>query len=277
MPKLTRDELFKKALNAFMLDFDVTLSTDVDGVDETINYCIKDYDIHSMTDNKTRFIQNYELTIPEEIIIGYQDINNINNDNDEETLWEENEREPIYGQHIVPTLKQFITVFNQHFHPYRLYEGRKLLSHISLRNIPTDDQVSVIVINIQIVYHKSHTPFARPLTELESYKQENDKLYTKISAKNKRITALRKQVEQDAERANINYNRLQTHFRTLYAGSNAIEECPVCYDIIVPDKLIVPGCLHNICIDCVIKCESCPLCRDKYDQYIECDPLTPLV
>jgi hypothetical protein len=273
MPKLTRDELLKKALNRFMLDFDVTMGTDIDGLDETINYCIKDYEIHSMTENKTRFIQNYELTIPEEIIIGYQEITNI--DNDEETLWEENEREPIYGEHSVPTLKQFCDVFNEHFRPYRLYEGRKLLSHIGLMNIPTDNKVSGVVINIQIIYHKSHTPFPRPLTELETYKNENDMLYTKISAKNKRITALRKQLEQDAERANINYNRLQTHFRTLYGDSNTIEECPVCYDIIVPDKLIVPGCLHKICIDCVIKCESCPLCRDKYDQYIESDPLTP--
>ena len=60
------------------------------------------------------------------------------------------------------------------------------------------------------------------------------------------------------------------------ADADNQQECPVCYDIINPSKLIIPGCLHAICIDCVVKCDACPLCRDKYDHYIECDPLHPI-
>ena len=267
MPKLTRDELFKNAIKKFMLDFQVTSGVDMD---EKIKYCIKDYEIHSMTDNKSRFIQNYELTIPDEIIIGYQDFTNMNNDNDEEAIWEENQYEPIYGQHNVPTLNQFYTVFNEHFRPYRLYEGRNLLSHIKIMNIPTDDQVSGILINIQIIYHKSHTPFCRPLTELETILKENEVLIAKLASKNKKISILRKHLRTSTDRSEINYKRLQTYFRTQYEESNENAECSVCYEIIVPEKLIVPGCLHKICIDCVIKCDTCPLCRDNYDDYIEC-------
>jgi len=269
MPKVTRDELFKAALTSFMSNINVILAT-AEGEDELIrNYCIKDYALLSKTTNKTRVIQNYELTIPAEIII-------VDDDDDEEAIWEENVRELTYGPHDVPTVAQFTEAFDEHFYSYRLYEGRALLSYISISNPTTTVPVSDIVINIKIIYHKAHTPFPRPLTEIEIYKKEIDCLTTKLIKKNKKFAILHHRLTSEEARSVTNYTRLQTYFRTLYTEVATREECPVCYEIIIPEKLIVPGCLHRICTDCVIKCDSCPLCRDKYDHYIECDPLFPL-
>lgn len=52
---------------------------------------------------------------------------------------------------------------------------------------------------------------------------------------------------------------------------NEFQQCPVCYETIEPDALIVPNCTHMICDTCVRKCDNCPLCRDKYDEFIEID------
>ena len=80
---------------------------------------------------------------------------------------------------------------------------------------------------------------------------------------------VRRLLTEDRDRAVLNYKRMQMKFRALYSAENKFEDCPVCYAQIMPEQLIIPGCFHYICHKCVVKCDSCPLCRDEYDHYIE--------
>ena len=272
MPKFTRHELFCTAFNEFLSNHINIETVNDESIELTSFGPINDYKLINTTSNKSRCKQEYILTVPTQIIICHTEQEE---DNDEEALW--NDPVPVYGPHRVPTVNQFKKSFVEYFNRFRMYQNGKLMSFMNINTLGNgNDPLSINPINIEIIYHKNYTPFPRPLTQLEQSEVENEELINKLSRKIKLISTLRKQIVQEESRSFRNYERLQKHFRKEYEKSTDVKDCPVCYDIIIPSKLIIPGCLHAICIDCVVKCDTCPLCRDKYDQYIECDPLHPI-
>ena len=58
--------------------------------------------------------------------------------------------------------------------------------------------------------------------------------------------------------------RLGNTIRTMYSEKDKKEDCPVCYESICAESLIVPGCGHLICGECSSKCTDCPICRQSY-------------
>lgn len=275
MPKQTREELFSNALASFLGDFEVT-----DGINNR-RCIITKYDLTGKTVNKSCCIQNYELKIPNKIVLGYQDIYTVNPETDD--IWEDSQ--PIYGFQDVPTIQQFIESFNTYFNRFRLYINHRLVSHIYISNILKDTSIDNEILNLKVVYHKTHTPFPRPLTELEEknkeidrltdlvdeYEDNMDDLTANFSIVQKKLNKLKKENDKNTERNAINYKRTQKVWREMYIKLNEFQPCPVCYETIEPDALIVPNCTHMICDTCVRKCDKCPLCRDNYDEFIEFD------
>lgn len=262
MPKLTRDELCQRAIAEHMLCFDVKLVTG-----EIQQYGIQTYTLTNNTQNKTKFEHNYNLTIPKQIVIANRDVT-MHRDGDE-VVWENSEL--IYGEHELPSSNEFIKSFDEYFAPYRLYLHHTLMSHIKIVQTQTAMTAANLTFCIKVVYHKMHSPFPRPLTKLEERDLEIRFLKSKVESKNKKVVTFRAILNRERERAEYNYKRAQARFRAIYAADNTHEDCPVCYEIITPDKLIIPSCFHYICESCVVKCETCPLCRDEYDRYIESD------
>lgn len=260
MPKFTRDELFQQAIAEYLLCFDVILD-----VGEIQQYGIQTYTLTNKTQNKTKFEHDYDLIIPKEIIIAHRDITVERDDN--EVAWIDSE--PIYGEHELPTPAEFIKSFDDYFAPYKLYVSHTLISYVRIQQTHTTLSRTNLTFHIKVVYFKSHSPFPRPLTELEEKEQEIKFLKAKVEAKTKKIITFRSILERERARSLYNYKRMQAKFRSMYATCYKFEDCPVCYEIITPDKLIIPNCFHYICESCVVKCESCPLCRDEYDRYIE--------
>ena len=262
MPKLTRDDFFHNAMEEFLSDITV-----VSNPNEETKYSILRYELNSLTSNKNKCVQEYDLTIPSSVISAYFD-RTCSSDHGEE-VWLDSE--PIYCTQETPLLDDFINSFHEHFDPYRLITDRTPISYMSIidlpriRNIPMCDKK----LRIKVTYHKSHTPFPRPLTPMEEKDREIQFLETKLKRKTNRAKTLERLIETNYDRAEHNYKRMQQKFRTMYIESGNLENCPVCYEEMTPDKLIIPNCFHYICEICVMKCENCPLCRDKYDDYVE--------
>jgi len=277
MPKQRREELFNNALATFLADFEVT-----DGINNK-RCIITKYDLTSKTVNKNCYAQDYELKIPNKIVLGYQDIYTVNDETND--IWEDSQ--PIYGVQDVPTVHQFIKSFDKYFKQFRLYINNRLNSHIYISNLCEckDKSMDNEILKLRVIYHKSHTPFPRPLTELEEKNKEIDRLTEivdeyednmenltqKFSIVQKKLYKLKKENEKKMERNTINYQRTQKVWREMYTKLNEFQPCPVCYETIEPDALIVPNCAHMICDTCVRKCDKCPLCRDNYDEFIEID------
>ena len=69
----------------------------------------------------------------------------------------------------------------------------------------------------------------------------------------------------DAEYHNSRFflDRLASIIREQYKDREP-DDCPVCFDPISCEKLIVPCCGHLICGDCYTRCTACPVCRDNH-------------
>ena len=262
MPKLTRDDLFRNAIEMFLSDVTVTSIPN-----EETKYNISTYELNSVTSNKNKCIQEYELTIPSSIISAYFD-RTVSSEDGEET-WIDSE--PIYCTQETPLLSDFIDSFHDYFDKYKLFDGMIPVSYMSIIDLPRIRNLQICDQNLRlkVVYHKSHTPFPRPLTLLEEKDREIKFLETKLRRKTNRVNTLASIVDKNYQRAEDNYKRMQKKFRAMYIETGKLENCPVCYEEITPDKLIIPNCFHYICEECVMKCDNCPLCRDKYDEYIE--------
>ena len=269
MPKLTRDEMFQRAMAEFLQTVEVKLTNG-----EIKPFHIRSYTLTNKTENKTKFEHEYELVMPKDVVIAYRDITS--HLESSEVVWEDSE--PIYGIQELPSITEFTQSFNEYFNPYKLYLQHTLMSYVRILTPPTSTASANKTVQIKVVYHKTHTPFPRPLTELEEKENEINFLKAKIDSKTRKIITFRNILNRERDRAEHNYKRMQTKFRAMYAAENKYEDCPVCYDTIVPEKLIIPSCFHYICVSCVVKCESCPMCRDDYDRYIENDePVHALV
>ena len=262
MPKLTRDDLFRNAMETFLSDITV-----VSNPNEETKYNILSYELNYVTSNKNKCVQEYELTIPSSIISAYFD-RTVSSDDGEET-WIDSE--PIYCTQETPLLCDFIDSFHDYFDEYHLSIDRTPVSYMSIINLPRIRNIPICdeILRLKVVYHKSHTPFPRPLTPMEEKDREIQFLETKLKRKINRNKSLSEIIETNSTRAEFNYKRMQKKIRAIYTESGKIESCPVCYDDISSDKLIIPSCFHYICESCVMKCDKCPICRDKYDDYIE--------
>jgi hypothetical protein len=262
MPKLTRDDLFRNAMETFLSDITV-----VSNPNEETKYSIFKYELNGITSNKNKCVQEYELNIPSSIISAYFDRTARTGEGEEEWL----DSVPIYCTQDTPLLHDFINSFHEYFDSYRLYIDRTPVSYMSIVGLPRTRDIPLCdkPLCIKVLYHKSHTPFPRPLTPLEEKDREIKFLETKLRRKNNHTTHLRTIIDTKYDRAEHNYKRMQQKFRAIYTESGKLENCPVCYEEISPDKLIIPNCFHYICDVCVMKCDKCPLCRDKYDDYIE--------
>uniref|UniRef100_A0A6C0J0Q1 RING-type domain-containing protein n=1 Tax=viral metagenome TaxID=1070528 RepID=A0A6C0J0Q1_9ZZZZ len=275
MPKQTREELFKHAFATFMEDFEVKTNNN------NKRYMITTYDLISNTTNKNCYIQKYVLKVPNQVVLGHRDVYTV--DDESNNIWED--EQPIYGEQEVPTIHEFIEAFDKYFKEFRLYINHRVVSHMYISNVWEHKSINNEILNLKIMYHKSHTPFPRPLTELEIKNKEIDRLLTlsdeyeeaieeltfNYSVLQKKIIKIKKAKDTEMERNAIHYTRTQKLWREMYKKINEFQQCPVCYETIEPDALIVPNCTHMICDTCVRKCDNCPLCRDKYDEFIEID------
>jgi len=262
MPKLTRDDFFRNAIESFLSDITV-----VSNPNEETKYSILTYELNGITSNKNKCVQEYELTIPSSIISAYFD--RTARSEDGEDVWLDSE--PIYCTQSAPLLHDFINSFHDHFDPYRLSIDRTPVSYMSIIDLPRIRDIPLCdnTLRLKVLYHKSHTPFPRPLTPMEEKDREIKFLETKLRRKTSQNTYLRTAIETNYDRAEHNYKRMQQKFRAIYTESGNLENCPVCYEEMPADKLIIPNCFHYICEVCVMKCDKCPICRDKYDEYVE--------
>lgn len=274
MPKQTREQLLRTALTEYLLDFEVKT-----GVDIIQKYSITYYKLSGLTENKNCIKQKYILNIPSKVLLGYKD-----------NIFEDrllSYAEPIYNEQELPGIELFIDSFNEHFTKYQLTWGKdRAVSYMNM-NCPKESKDAVNIgdldLNITVVYHKLHTPFPRPLSELEIKEQKINKLEIDLQDReleiediqlnfnviNKKFYKLKRKMEEKEKRDEKNYKQTQKLWREMYKTNNIYQDCPVCYEQILPDNLIVPSCAHIICDNCVRKCDDCPLCRQNYDDYIE--------
>jgi len=176
MPKLTREELFSNAFKDFLNDFTTINET----TNTEINYNILTYELTCLTKNKSKCVHDYVLKIPSSRICAYWDKTT---SKDGAEIWLDSE--PIYCPQETPQLCDFIESFQRYFESYRLLICTTYVSYVKIVDLPNIKSIPMCNknINLRVVYHKSHTPFPRPLTLIEEKDREIQFLQKKTKQK----------------------------------------------------------------------------------------------
>ena len=266
----SRDALCKQSIDIFMSN----------------NYEIQ-YNIRTLTENKSSSVHLYEIVMPRLVKLYEVDTSHTINGRSYPPG-------TVFNEQDLPTPAAFTADFNNYYEDYASY--RRIVDRsvdetdeivvikiayveVTLVSIETDKLVASVVVK----YAKQHKPY--PIEQVQPINFENrynnlKRLYeeqcsniTILENDNyhyKRRLRIANQELRSIKNASVNkyinvkqkFLTLQHIIRTLYTKTNQSEECPVCYENILTENLIIPECGHFICSVCSNKCSGCPLCRD---------------
>tara|TARA_B110000285_G_scaffold216924_1_gene264702 strand:- start:3150 stop:3992 length:843 start_codon:yes stop_codon:yes gene_type:complete len=276
----TRDDKFKLSFDMFIKD--------VVGV--------RHYSLTNLTRNKSEKSHIYELKIPLQLtVIGFIDRDGVTYTRDDVLNMDiQDDIEASLKTEYVPNIDEFEKQFNDTFDPY----SDNVVIPSSNSNMPPYTYpnsfvtTNSMVINdeghlqgkICVVYYKKHIPYpvetddseyekkylsllkrfnkteqelSRSLTDIDEL--QDDLLYNERQLRISKKVLYRETNNNKLCQMNL-INKLQEAYKTLPTK----EDCPVCYETIENDKLVIPNCSHYICNECHPRCSSCPICRVKY-------------
>jgi hypothetical protein len=265
MPK-TRDQLCRMAIDSFM----------------TNAYCIQ-YHINVLTENKSQSLHTYEIEMP--LMIKLYDVDTPHMINGITYP-----AGPVHCEQDLPNEHDFMIDFNQFFDNYALYERQPShsgsddilvrTSFIETTNTRSDNMNMTATILVKYAkqykpFPIDHTPhnfeakynhltqlFDEQRSQLVLLNRDNKHYRRRLNAVSKEYLSLKKEYEKTINSVHIKFASLQTIIKSMYEKHTLNEECPVCYEGISVDKLVVPVCGHFICSSCSSRCSSCPICRD---------------
>jgi hypothetical protein len=263
MARLTRDQQF----TASFTDFLVCLKNEYPDLNKMAFFCT--------TKNKSSSVHEYTLHIPKQTVLYTIDAHtNV-------LTGEQVEREVVMEDQDVPDDDSFRTFIDDYFGDFYLKKGEKFLSDVSVTDINIDAKCDLIA-KIQVKYHKSYLPYPTKSQSPQQLKEQcaqlkltNRELEVELQASTEVVMAQSKEIRRLKRRLNTirvdsvlklreTIHRMQAKIRESYEELKKADECPVCYECIKSEELMVPGCCHNICTGCFDRCDSCPICRDEY-------------
>ena len=284
----TRDTKFKLAFD--------NLIKDVIG--------ITDYDLENLTKNKSESRHIYRFSIPEQTtVIGFIDRNGDThtwNDIENTHTWNDianmdMSNDEVLKTEFIPEKELFIKQFMETFEPYIDAEtlpctipGQPHYKHaksfVRLENCEVNDESGILEGKICVVYHKQHIPyyvekdegvyekkyslllcrFNNVRTKLNNAYNDIDEIQDDLLYNERQLRKAKRVLYRETKNHILSETNLINKLYAAYKNTYIKEECPVCYDTIENDKLIIPRCAHYICDSCHPRCDECPICRMSY-------------
>jgi len=171
------------------------------------------------------------------------------------------------NQHNIDGFKEH---FNNYFGDYeQIDENGVSQANVQLYE-SNEINGDVIRHKILVTYSNSYLlPFPIPHQCLSLYEvillKEINKLTERCDKYKFRENKLKKKIINMREIGQINSERAAQTINRLYSNIDTNAECPVCYEEIKKDKLVVPACCHFICSDCSERWNNgCPMCRGEF-------------
>jgi hypothetical protein len=263
MARITRDQQFTASIKGFA----TCLKNEYPDLNKMSFFCT--------TKNKSSSVHEYSLHIPKRTVLYAIDAHtNV-------ATGQQVEREVVMEDQYVPDVDTFQTFFDDYFGDFYLKKGEKVLSDVSITDINIDAKGDLKA-EIQVKYYRSHLPYPCKVQSDQQWKERcaylemaNRELEKNYNASNAVVSMQDKDIRRLKRRLNTIHvdsilklretvHKMQAKIRESYKELNKAEECPVCYECIKSEELIVPGCCHNICDGCFDRCDSCPICREDY-------------
>lgn len=283
---ITRDSKFKLAFDSFLKD--------VIGISV--------YDLENLTKNKSESRHIYSFSIPEQSsILGFIDRNGVthtDNDNNESILMNmgmSTDNQEILMRDYIPETDLFEKEFAATFDPYKdeysipsMIPGKPPYKHansyVGIDKCEINDETGTMEGKIYVVYYKNHIPyyvenddgiykkkysvllckFNHVRNKLNIAYNDIDELQDDLVYNERQIRKTKKVLYRETSNHTLCVNNLINKLHDAYNISDIKQECPICYETIENEKLIIPRCAHYICDSCHSRCDECPICRMSY-------------
>ena len=276
----TRDTKFRLAFDSFVKD--------VIGVTQ--------YNLQNLTQNKLESRHIYNFSIPQQtVVIGFIDRNGITHTGvDIANMSIPDDQDEIKNEYIPETEtfeKQFAATFNPYKNESTIPAMRPNLppythchSGVDVDDCVVNNLTGDIEGKIFVVYHKKHIPyyvekddkvFEKKYTvllrrfnyannQLTTAFNDMDELQDDLLYNERQLRIAKKVLYRETNIHKLSETNLINKLRDAYNKLDTKEDCPVCYETIENDNLIIPRCAHYICDSCHPRCTSCPVCRVSY-------------
>ena len=279
---ITRDSKFKLAFDSFLKD--------VIGISV--------YDLENLTKNKSESRHIYSFSIPEQSsVLGFIDRNGVTHtDNNESILMNmTTDNQDILMRDYIPEKDLFEKEFAATFDPYKHeYSVPSMIpghppykfanSYVGIDKCEVNEETGMLEGKIYVVYHKKHIPyyvenddgiykqkysvllcrFNNIQNKLKIAYNDIDELQDDLSYNERQLRKAKRVLYRETNNHTLCENNLINKLRDAYNISDIKQECPICYDTIENEKLIIPRCAHYICDSCHPRCDECPICRMSY-------------
>lgn len=273
MPKLSRNQLFLKSFDDFMVSMsDLYYPT------------MSDWSIVEKLEKTKgkKAVHMYDLNIPKNKILAHIDVEYTDNNGVKQPPGE------LLTEQEVPLKVDFENYLSGYFGEFILQNHKKdIVSFVSCINT-TETEDGELKTTIIVKYYKSHIPYPCSQRSNSQWREHCSQLENEISRLNeyireindneymykKRISSLKRRMLNERTNSRLKMydimHKMEGKIIQMYSnliekvGDEAKEECPVCYESIRTDGIAVPKCCHFICLECYDKCDSCPLCRTDY-------------
>jgi len=288
MPSQTRDQKFRKSFEGFFH----YLSSEL--LEDDISPVLQEYELKLIPytcKQKVIGCANYELRFPRKIV-DYHIDTFIADEHGNITP-----PGPVMKNQLVPLFSDFRRIFNDYFSQYYVRRADGLcMANVGIDNHSYEDEdgnvlvsgfdnqpVSVnLKINVFVNYYKSELPFPVASTtnvQLQKRCAELERRNIELSTNIVSLTLLCQENLNNynnlrrimrTERRNTEnkyrtlFEKMQGKIQNYYSEMTEKDDCPVCYETIIPSKLRLPGCCHTICTTCAERCSKCPICREDY-------------
>lgn len=262
MTKTTRHELFHKSFVGFMKKYFPD---------------IERWTIEPNKKYRSETTHVYRFKIPDQNVLYYVDTMNVETGIGESI--------PHYQSQELPVRLNFYGYFKEYYKPFYLYNEGQVIACVRYC-IPPRSSLSHIdsfEYDIEVIYNKGYAPYPvdndnrsktykdleeeikRLINIVQDYNNDIDTYINVCNNYKYEISSCRRKIKherQNTDRYKKIHFKMKSKMKELY--KEKLEECPVCYEVIQPDKLDVPPCCHFICNDCSDRLLSCPLCREDY-------------
>jgi hypothetical protein len=254
----TRDELFQRSFNIFFTEYI-----------ESRQINTYKWDLKKTTRKKNASLHKYKFAIPRSYL-QYSISERTDQDGFVFPV------EEVYSHQFVPDSTTFTAYLNAYFSDYHITKEGNLVSYVKFENEPTDTEDYIATIYVK--YINGVFPYPYPPTEIEIANQNISTLNSKIISMQinaeiglaiysesiaQTTLALTNEISSrisQIESMTRMLCQMKSRLRDRYARGEP-EDCPVCYEPISTDKLVIPDCCHYICSTCSDRCNICPICR----------------
>ena len=250
----TRNDKFKEALSIYFMNSNINIPSSEPLI----------WNVEGITQNTKENYHRYTIEIPRRV---QQYIIDEHHDPSGCLI----EQEIVYRLQSLPNIEELQKDFHNYFEPFFIKKGNLVVAYTDLKNMELIG--SGLHGEIVVLYHKSYLPYPYQnisvnmnyLTDKMNKKDEDiDEMQEYVFEMNRDINKMKKQITRHNLFHNEYKKRTEKKIRSFYSEKGVYEDCPVCYEKILPEILYISTCFHYICLDCSTKCKNCPLCRETY-------------